>query len=423
MHLDASSALAKVFVIVLTEDERRVGHFRKHIARRLPEAELFKAFNGEKDALGTAEELHRLSVTLSKSVVHWFGQRIEGLRLDTAWASAARTGQVGVAASQISVWERIANSDPTEVPYALILEDDAVVLPTFHRDTVRAMVDELDRGVGMKNHSSRDSTWHVAYIYLRPEDFPEVSESEQNQFVRPGGYSWSLLAYLVSHAGAERLLELAQSEPLYGPIDDMISQWQQRSLLNVAFPTRRDLVENAGHRNDNMPSNIESTVTFATTLHAAASLRKLSSSTEAAVARNAGIPTSVKPRYYNPIQSQFLGFDQANRSVVGVLGVRSAQPETYHVGVVDSNDDNKVAFSGAFTSSFRIVGEDLSLGNRLLSSSSSDAPTLMPSAAMAETVETFEALQAALNVDGNTITLATDIYCVKTALTIAGAAS
>ena len=52
-------------------------------------------------------------------------------------------GEVGVTASQISVWERIANSDPTEVLYALILEDDAVVLPTFHRDTVRAMVDEL----------------------------------------------------------------------------------------------------------------------------------------------------------------------------------------------------------------------------------------------------------------------------------------
>merc|ERR1712185_392505 len=54
------------------------------------------------------------------------------------------------------------------------------------------------------------------------------------------------------------------------------------------------------------------------------------------------------------------------------------------------------------------------------SSMPSGAPTLMPSAAMAETVETFEAPQAALNVDGNTITLATDIYCVKTALTIAG---
>ena len=32
LHLDTSSALAKVFVIVLTEDERRVGHFRKHLA-------------------------------------------------------------------------------------------------------------------------------------------------------------------------------------------------------------------------------------------------------------------------------------------------------------------------------------------------------------------------------------------------------
>ena len=93
--------------------------------------------------------------------------------------------------------------DPTEVPYALILEDDAVVLPTFHRDTVRAMVGELDRGVGMKNHSSNDSTWHVAYIYLRRR-FPRSQRIRAESVRAPRGYSWSLLAYLVSHAGAER---------------------------------------------------------------------------------------------------------------------------------------------------------------------------------------------------------------------------
>ena len=74
---DSAAFLPKVFVIVLAEDERRVDHFHKHIARRLPEAEQFKAFNARKDAVGTAEELHRLGVALSRSSVFWLGQRVE----------------------------------------------------------------------------------------------------------------------------------------------------------------------------------------------------------------------------------------------------------------------------------------------------------------------------------------------------------
>ena len=127
--------------------------------------------------------------------------------------STALAGQIGVTASQISVWERIASSDPKEVPYAVIFEDDAVLLKAFRRSIVRTMVDELDRGgAGGKNSSSSgsdDTAWHIAYIYLRPEDFPEVMDSDRRGLVRPGGYSWSLLAYAVSHAGAERLLRRA----------------------------------------------------------------------------------------------------------------------------------------------------------------------------------------------------------------------
>ena len=68
---DSSEALANVFVIVLAEDERRVDHFHKHLARRLPEAERFDAINAKKDAIGTAEELHRLRITLSESAHTW----------------------------------------------------------------------------------------------------------------------------------------------------------------------------------------------------------------------------------------------------------------------------------------------------------------------------------------------------------------
>ena len=125
-----------------------------------------------------AQQLDILGVTLSRSSVFWLGQRVEKLQLGSAWVSKARAGQIGVTASQISVWERIASSDPKEVPYAVIFEDDAVLLQAFRRSIVRTMVDELDRGgAGGKNSSSSssdDTAWHIAYIYLRPEDFPDA---------------------------------------------------------------------------------------------------------------------------------------------------------------------------------------------------------------------------------------------------------
>ena len=57
-------------------------------------------------------------------------------------------------------------------------------------------------------------------------------------------------------------------------------------------------------------------------------------------------------------QVQFLGFDQAKHSIVGVVGVRTMQPRTSYIGVVDSFDKSKVAFSGGFKSPFRFIAED-----------------------------------------------------------------
>ena len=36
--------------------------------------------------------------------------------------------------------------------------------------------------------------WHVAHIYLRPEDFPPLAPEDQGRLTRPGRYCWSLLA-------------------------------------------------------------------------------------------------------------------------------------------------------------------------------------------------------------------------------------
>jgi GR25 family glycosyltransferase involved in LPS biosynthesis len=156
----AASFLPKVFVIVLTADEGRMSHFDKHIRRHLPEAEQFEAFYAKKYPVATAIELDRMGVTLSTSKRNWIGRILQGLQVDYSWVSTALVGEIGVLASQIGVWERVATSDPKEVPYALVLEDDAVLLPSFHRDVVRNMVAELDQGVGTEDSSS---DWHVAY--------------------------------------------------------------------------------------------------------------------------------------------------------------------------------------------------------------------------------------------------------------------
>ena len=132
------------------------------------------------------------------------------------------------------------------MPYSIILEDDAVVLPTFQRENVRVLVDNLNRTEG---------EWHLCYVYLRPEDkapdgpAPDArgeSETMGSQRVRRAGYSWSLLAYVVSHAGAQRLLELARSEPLIGPIDDVVSLWSQKGHLRAFSATTLNHFENAG---------------------------------------------------------------------------------------------------------------------------------------------------------------------------------
>lgn len=193
---DETMSLPKVFVIILPEDTVRTAHVATHIRRRLPEAEEYFAFNGEKEPVRTAMELKRLKIELSRSDRNWLGKRVGGLHESDAWIGRALSGQIGVTASQIGVWERIARSRPAEVPYALILEDDVVLLPSFHRDTVKAMVAELDAITVVDSAEGRE--WHVAYIYLRPEDFPTLTREDDGHLTRPGRYSWSLLACKIS---------------------------------------------------------------------------------------------------------------------------------------------------------------------------------------------------------------------------------
>ena len=57
------------------------------------EAEQFEALNAKEDPVGTAQELDRLRVSLSTSAHRWRDHRVEGLRLDDAWVSTARTGK------------------------------------------------------------------------------------------------------------------------------------------------------------------------------------------------------------------------------------------------------------------------------------------------------------------------------------------
>ena len=247
----------------------------------MPETVSFAAWDGPAHPVATANELGRLGVTLSDDTRIWGRRSFHHLHSNYSWAQKASSGQVnralllfaacalskqqeagrhtrtytqllfsriprpslilrqiGCTVSHIGAWARVAEASKEDVPYSIILEDDAVVLPTFERNNVRALVDDLDQMEG---------EWHLCYIYLRPEDRgPGGPSRSSNSSHGPAQYSWSLLAYVVSHAGAQRLLELARSEPLIGPIDDVVSLWSQKGHLRAFSATTLNHFGNAG---------------------------------------------------------------------------------------------------------------------------------------------------------------------------------
>ncbi len=110
-------------------------------------------------------------------------------------------GALGCYASHIKAWEQVIRK---ALPYALVLEDDAILPPGLGR-ALTHIVAALPKG------------WDMVHLGTEPDravcEIAKVGNRRIVQFSRvpPGA-----VGYLISHAGAKKLL---QAEPRVWPID------------------------------------------------------------------------------------------------------------------------------------------------------------------------------------------------------------
>lgn len=157
--------------------------------------------------------------------------------------------EVGVARSHIAVWRRIANGDHD---YVLVLEDDVWLHSGFEQRLEQAW-GEVMMG------SDRGPVLDILYVsYLEVKHGAPKTLLSPNLF-RPTRGLWHLCAYVLSKAGAEKLL---RALPCRGPVDLWINQ--QFDSLNV-LAVKRPI---AGQRRDTASSNSYSVLPSLTSIGA-----------------------------------------------------------------------------------------------------------------------------------------------------------
>ncbi|MFE1037004.1 family 16 glycosylhydrolase [Streptomyces sp. NPDC058807] len=140
--------------------------------------------------------------------------------------------EIAVALSHIHVWQLIAASN---APYTLILEDDAYITRTCMSVLHNAWKDIQE--ASNAGHS-------VDLLYLSYQETGEKTESRRRTrpLLRPpSGGVWQLSGYVLSQAGARKLLDQL---PAHGPIDLWINQ--QFPRLHVQMTDRSVIQQRPG---------------------------------------------------------------------------------------------------------------------------------------------------------------------------------
>ena len=135
--------------------------------------------------------------------------------------------EVAVALSHIAVWRLIAAGD---IPYTLVLEDDIYFRRGFVRNFDEAWATLVERSV---DRGSVD----LLYLSFKEAGEDPPSRSSSSLLRRPKRGLWQLSGYVLSHAGAQKLLD---SLPARGPIDLWLNL--QFGKLNV-LTTQRSIIE------------------------------------------------------------------------------------------------------------------------------------------------------------------------------------
>lgn len=135
--------------------------------------------------------------------------------------------EVAIALSHIGVWRLIAASG---VPYTLVLEDDIY----FRRGFVQS-IDEA--WAALLARSLNSGPVDVLYLSFKEAGEGPPSKPSSGPLRRPQRGLWQLSGYVLSRAGAQKLLDLL---PARGPIDLWLNlQFSQLDVLT----TRRAIIE------------------------------------------------------------------------------------------------------------------------------------------------------------------------------------
>ena len=138
------------------------------------------------------------------------------------------TQEVAVALSHIQVWKLIAAGD---VPYTLVLEDDVYFRHGFARSLDAAWL-------ALMRRSSGDAAFDLLYLSFKETGSgSQVKKETAGPVRRPEAGLWQASGYVLSQAGAGKLLE---SLPAHGPVDLWLNL--QFGALDV-FTTRHSIIE------------------------------------------------------------------------------------------------------------------------------------------------------------------------------------
>ena len=135
--------------------------------------------------------------------------------------------EIAVALSHVEVWQLIAKSD---CPFTLVLEDDVFFRRGFARNFDAAWEDLMQQ-------SGRETGVDMVYLSYKEADEEAPRKQFSDFLFVPSTGLWQLSGYILSKAGAQKLLNLL---PVRGPVDLWLNH--QFNQLDV-FATRRSIID------------------------------------------------------------------------------------------------------------------------------------------------------------------------------------
>jgi len=134
-----------------------------------------------------------------------------------------KPGELGIWASNITAWENFSKSN---YDYIILMEDDIVLNKDFNKKLINYL-DELPED------------WDIFTAYIPPTGNIRYGKNRKDLYVGKDNVcrvyqSWSCLCYVVSKAGAKKLLKEIKN-PVSSPIDHYLFYHKQLNVYTMKF--------------------------------------------------------------------------------------------------------------------------------------------------------------------------------------------